>query len=472
MKENDTNTPEGVAERSPRPRNWFFRIVSDRPVPVLSAVLLIGLAFLGWYAFQLSDRLIESNAINNASRTAQMLATFRTIYTSDVVSRVRGHGVDIRHDYDEHDGAIPLPATLSIKLGEQIGSLGTGLAASLYSPYPFPWRASEGGLLDDFRRAAWKGLTEQPDRPFYRFEEHRGRPSLRYATADRMRAECVNCHNTHPQTPRTGWVEGDVRGVLEVVLPLDAIREEMSGGLQTVMALLGITALLGLGCLAIAMGQLRSGSRRLKDQVEARSAALKQSEADKDELVRFRAELEQQVQERTSELQEKAESEASFSALSSRLQKLTADRIAEAALTSIIENTGAAAGALYVLERDGHLHRHADHALPPEAETQSAFPLGAGSIGHTAKVREMQVLDPGDQEWSITFGLGRTSPRHVVTCPLTASDNLVGVVELYFLTEFDAARGRWLTKAAEITATALRFSQETGNGNRPTHETR
>ena len=27
---------------------------------------------------------------------------------------------------------------------------------------------------------------------------------------------CVNCHNSHPQTPKTGWKLGDVRGVLEV----------------------------------------------------------------------------------------------------------------------------------------------------------------------------------------------------------------------------------------------------------------
>ena len=349
MKGNGRNTPEGVAENSPPPRNWPFRLISDRPVPVLSMVFLLGLGFLAWYAFRLSDSLIESNAINNASRTAQMLATFRTIYTSDVVSRVRTQGVDIRHDYDKHDGAIPLPATLTIKLGERIGSLGTGLEASLYSPYPFPWRASQGGLLDDFRRAAWKGLSAEPDKPFYRFEERRGKPSLRYATADRMRVECLNCHNTHPQTPKTGWKEGDVRGVLEVILPLDAIRGEMSGGLRTMMGLLGITALLGLGCLATAIGRLRSGSRQLQKQVEARSAALKQSEADKAELLRFRSELEQQVEERTSELKEKAESEASLAALSSRLQGLAPDRIADAALSSIIENTGAAAGALYVL---------------------------------------------------------------------------------------------------------------------------
>jgi len=27
---------------------------------------------------------------------------------------------------------------------------------------------------------------------------------------------CLNCHNSHPDTPRTGWKLGDVRGILEI----------------------------------------------------------------------------------------------------------------------------------------------------------------------------------------------------------------------------------------------------------------
>ena len=460
MKEKGSNTPEGAAEGSLKPRNRLVQLLSDRPIPILSLVLLLGFAWVAWYASQLSVKLIESNAITQASRTAQSFAIFRTIYTSDVVNRVQAHGVEIRHDYDKHDGAIPLPATLSIKLGEEIGALGTGLGVSLYSPYPFPWRESQGGLRDEFRRVAWEQLNAAPDQPFYLFEDYKGRASLRYATADRMRQECVQCHNTHPQTPKKGWKEGDVRGVLEVILPLDKIRENMDTGLRNTMGLLSVTALLGVVCLAVAMGQLRAGARRLREQVEARTAALRQSESDKTELMLFRSELELQVENRTAELREKAESDASLAALSSRLQGLTADQIVDAALSSIIENTGAPAGALYVLEKDGRLYRRAEHALPPEAETQSVFPLGSGSIGHAAKVRKMQVLDPGDQEWSVTFGLGRTPPRHIVTCPLVARDNLVGVVELYLLTEFNDTRGQWLTKAAEVTATALRLATE------------
>jgi adenylate cyclase len=52
-------------------------------------------------------------------------------------------------------------------------------------------------------------------------EVFQGRPALRYATADRMRAPCISCHNTHPASPKTTWQEGDVRGVVEVILPLE-----------------------------------------------------------------------------------------------------------------------------------------------------------------------------------------------------------------------------------------------------------
>ena len=91
----------------------------------------------------------------------------------------------------------------------------------LYSDYPFPWRRREGGAQDDFEREALRRLREQPEEPYYRFEEWRGRPSLRYATASRMRASCIGCHNSHKDSPKTDWKEGEVRGVFEVIFPVD-----------------------------------------------------------------------------------------------------------------------------------------------------------------------------------------------------------------------------------------------------------
>ncbi len=71
-------------------------------------------------------------------------------------------------------------------------------------------------------------LRKQPTEPYYRFEEFQGRPSLRYATARRMQAACLECHNHDPNSTYHFWKEGDVRGVLEIIQPLD--RDAVGAG--------------------------------------------------------------------------------------------------------------------------------------------------------------------------------------------------------------------------------------------------
>ena len=67
---------------------------------------------------------------------------------SEVVERVRPHGIDVTHDYQGKTSAIPLPATLSILLGNRLGG-DTETTVRLYSDYPFPWRVSAGGANDE-----------------------------------------------------------------------------------------------------------------------------------------------------------------------------------------------------------------------------------------------------------------------------------------------------------------------------------
>ena len=57
---------------------------------------------------------------------------------------------------------------------------------------------------------------------FVKSEDVNGRASVRVAIADRMTTEaCVTCHNTHPDSPKKDWKLNDVRGALEVVVPVD-----------------------------------------------------------------------------------------------------------------------------------------------------------------------------------------------------------------------------------------------------------
>ena len=68
---------------------------------------------------------------------------------------------------------------------------------------------------------ALRAVEQTPKKPFYRKEVINGRLSMRYAIADVMSSACVNCHNSHPETPKVGWKVGDVRGVVEIITPID-----------------------------------------------------------------------------------------------------------------------------------------------------------------------------------------------------------------------------------------------------------
>src|SRR5439155_6039306 len=88
---------------------------------------------------------------------------------------------------------------------------------------------------------------------FYRFEEMQGRPSLRYARAQRMQQTCVQCHNGHPDSTKKDWKEGEVVGVLEIIRPLDRDTARAREGLRYTLVLMAIIcgSLLGLSVLVL-----------------------------------------------------------------------------------------------------------------------------------------------------------------------------------------------------------------------------
>ena len=247
---------------------------------VLPAIIFCALvAGTLWHLSRLSSNLIQSAALQAASMHAASLKEIRKLYTSEVADRLVGHGISVTHDYATKEGAIPLPATFSMELGKRISKQGTGMQARLYSDFPFPWR-KDGGPRDDFEREAIRQLRQFPDQPFYRFEDFQGHQSLRYAVADRMDAGCVSCHNSHPDSPKTNWKLGDVRGVLEIIRPLDSIIAQTRAGLRETFALMAIIGILGLSGLALVVGKLRQSqaAEREREIAEQQRSAAMQAE--------------------------------------------------------------------------------------------------------------------------------------------------------------------------------------------------
>ncbi|MFI5456550.1 MAG: DUF3365 domain-containing protein [Isosphaerales bacterium] len=186
---------------------------------------------------------MQSTALESAAQQSEMLDIVNALYTSQVVERVQSHGVVVTRDYMAKAGAIPLPATFTIESGERIGQRSkTGMLFRLYSDSPFRSR-KDGGPRDDFERFALTDLRQNPDSPVYRFEAFHGRPSLRYATARRMQADCIGCHNNDTNSTKRDWKVGDVGGVLEIIRPLDRdiarTREGLRGTFVLIAAVSG-----------------------------------------------------------------------------------------------------------------------------------------------------------------------------------------------------------------------------------------
>jgi serine/threonine protein kinase len=232
--------PTGRAERLWR---WCRR--NPTATSLLVAITLGSAAGL-WHLYALSGYLVRSSALESAAQQSEMLEEVNNFYSDEVIDRLGSiRQVKVTHDWHAYAGAIPLPATLTIELGRQISrKSATGMQVRLYSDYPWSFR-KDGGPKDDFEAEALLRLREDPNAPFYRFEDYQGRPSLRYATARIMQETCLKCHNYLPESAKRDWKVGDVRGVVEIIRPLDGDVQRAREGLKgTLLVMLGIVGLL------------------------------------------------------------------------------------------------------------------------------------------------------------------------------------------------------------------------------------
>jgi diguanylate cyclase (GGDEF)-like protein len=244
-------------------RKFFITIYLKNKLLIYVLVLFFSIATgMVWHTKTLQESVVDVSAVQNAKIISEVLTEFRSLYTSEVITVAQRYGLDVTHDYINKQ-AIPLPATLSMLLGDKIGEKAPGLSTYLFSPYPFPWRKKTGGLSDDFRKAAWEILSINPDKPFFIYENRNGKKLLRYATADLMRESCVVCHNNHEQTPYNNWKTGDLRGVLEIQLPLDNIISRTQENLQITFLIYLILSVLGIVGIMIMINKHREHLREL-----------------------------------------------------------------------------------------------------------------------------------------------------------------------------------------------------------------
>ncbi len=204
-------------------------------------VLALGIVGLIIYISNASlNNTIEASKLNALSIIDQF-KTLRGYYVKSVIKKVKGNetGLKISYDHKTMDDAIPLPATLIHDMSELLSEKGKdNIKLKLYSDFPFPNRKDR--KLDDFGQEALAFFRSTPDQSFLKKENLGGQEVVRVAVADKMVAQaCVNCHNTRHDTPKNDWKLNDVRGVLEVISPIDT---QLAANGSMLTKVIGITA--------------------------------------------------------------------------------------------------------------------------------------------------------------------------------------------------------------------------------------
>jgi signal transduction histidine kinase len=280
---------------------------------VLTGLFCLCLLVIYFHVSHLKTQMVKVMAFRGADIYTRALNEMRIWYTVEVVQRLHDQGIKASAGYRDHQGEIPLPATLSRDLGSRLVAGRPGERLKLLSPYPFPQGGDSGGLRDAFQQEAWEFFKQHPDESFYRFEQVDGHESLRFAKADRMQEECVECHNGHPDSPKRDWKIGQVGGMLEVVYPIDSLETIMGMNWQETYGLMGMLIFLWVGGFGLVVLKLGRVASELEEQVRERTGALQDANTQleleiherqlaEDTLRQAKDTLEKRVQERTGKL--------------------------------------------------------------------------------------------------------------------------------------------------------------------------
>ncbi|MGR3676575.1 MAG: Tll0287-like domain-containing protein [Paracoccaceae bacterium] len=237
--------------------NKLGQFILDRPalIPVTLFAGMIALPLVVWQdLLAVTDQTLRRQSI--AMDT--VVSGVRSYYSQNVISRLNPDGsVTARHDYHDTDGAIPIPATMAIELGEIIEDSELHAHFRFVSDYPFPGRtdqiltATEEEVLRLFR----DGDTRDH---IFRRGEHDTllNHAIDMISPIRMEQGCVDCHNTHSDSPKTDWQVGDIRGVQSIV-----INQPVAASILAFKWLLSYMVIFGTAGILFSRMQFRMSAR-------------------------------------------------------------------------------------------------------------------------------------------------------------------------------------------------------------------
>jgi hypothetical protein len=139
-----------------------------------------------------------------------VMETDRSVYTKQVVNRLKEEGVIQASEHFVDDKALPLPAQMFRFGAESVAEKTTLFSYSLQSLWPVN---TQNAPRTGAEKAGLQFVADNPGEAYYA-EETLG--DTRYFTAVyadvAVAPVCVSCHNEHKDSPRNDFALGDTMG--------------------------------------------------------------------------------------------------------------------------------------------------------------------------------------------------------------------------------------------------------------------
>lgn len=195
----------------------YFKNSMMGPIVLITVFMFIGLLYLIPY---LTKEQLKKDAYEQSERLTTYIRMFRSYYNDDILLKIKEHSnLKVNFDHKLDNQTVPLPATVVHDLGN-IFTEGSEIQVQMYSNFPFPNR--EDRVLDKFQQESLEYILKNPEKTYSREGIKDGELFYRTSFPDYLSADgCVNCHNTRADTPKNDWKLGEVRGVIEIDVPID-----------------------------------------------------------------------------------------------------------------------------------------------------------------------------------------------------------------------------------------------------------
>jgi hypothetical protein len=147
-----------------------------------------------------------------------VIIAHREFYTIHIANRLLQEGiVDVSENW-RATNSLPLPVQFLKETSEMVELAGTNVRYHLISQWPIN---KANAPATEFERRGLKEIQMHPKRPYSGVIGRGGEQFFGAVYADlAVTRVCIDCHNSHPNSPKKDFEIDDIMGGLVIIFPL------------------------------------------------------------------------------------------------------------------------------------------------------------------------------------------------------------------------------------------------------------